>query len=402
MASVQVTKDFPQGGIAHMRLDSREDFELFAKSVAGFRQDVGLTVAFARSLEHIFAKAYEALFAQFRAHEFFPTNTEVDAGAMSYTYRMLERIGQAAVIDSTGTARNLPAIDVGAQEWQQPVITLGASYNFTRINQLSGAMMNFSIEAEKAKATREAFEQLEEQIYCTGLNATMGVVGVTTAPGVATVTQVSTGTWISQILTGLGTAPLTSTLVAALGSDLLKMKFQVGSLSLGRHRATNCLLPTNLYFALDIVPESPLFNSKTLLTWLEELTGLDIDDWAALNSAGLVAGSPLSLAAVSGGNPQQNTRVMVYEKSPEVVQLIQVQPFVQLAPQMVGLNVEVPCYSRIGGAMAIRPLGAVILDGLLSSDSNCSAEALYDGKDIGCLGFAGDSVQFDGMLSSAV
>jgi hypothetical protein len=93
---------------------------------------------------------------------------------------------------------------------------------------------------------------------------------------------------------------------------------------------------------------------------------------------------------------------MTYEKSPEVMQLIQVQPFVQLAPQMVGLAVEVPCYSRIGGAMSVRPLGAVVMDGLLSSDTNCSAEALYDGKDIGCLGFAGESAQFDGMLSSAV
>ena len=366
MASVQVnvTKDFPQGGIAHMRLDSRQDFEMYAKSVAGFRQDAGLTVAFARSLEHIFAKAYEALFAQYRAHEFFATNTEVDAGAMSFTYRMLERIGQAAVIDGSGNAKNLPNIDVGAEEWQAPVITLGASYNFTRINQLSGAMMNFSIEAEKAKACREAFEQLEETIYASGLSSTMGVVGVTNAPGIATVTQVSSGTWISQILAGIGTAPLTATMVNALASDILAMKYQVKAKSNGRHAATNVLLPINLYAALDIVPESPLFNSKTLLTWLEEVTGLDFDDWAALNNAGLVNGSPVNMVSVSGSNPQLLTRIMTYEKSPEVMQLIQVQPFVQLAPQMVGLAVEVPCYSRIGGAMSVRPLGAVICDGL--------------------------------------
>ena len=49
------------------------------------RLDAGLTAAFARQLEHIFAKTYAAEFAQYRAHEFFPTNTEVDAGALSFT-----------------------------------------------------------------------------------------------------------------------------------------------------------------------------------------------------------------------------------------------------------------------------------------------------------------------------
>lgn len=365
MASVQVnvTKDFPQAGIAHMRLDSSADFQAFAASTM-FKQDAGLTVAFARSLEHIFAKAYEALFAQYRAHEFFPTNTEVDAGAMSYTYRMLERVGAVGLIDGSGNSKDLQNIDVAAEEWQQPVITLGASYNFTRINQLSGAMMNFSIEAEKAKATREAFDQLEDTIYCTGTTAATGVVGVTNAPGVATVSQVSTGTWVSQILTGLGTAPLTSALVTALSSDILAMKFQIRSKSLGRHRATNVLLPTNLYAALDIVPQSPLFQKVTLLSWLEDLTGLDFDDWAALNNAGLLAGSPAELAAVTSGNPALNTRIMVYEKNPEVAQLVQVLPFTQLAPQAVGLAWEVPCFARNGGALSMRPLGACIMDGI--------------------------------------
>ena len=364
MIQVNVTKDFPQAGLAGTwRLDSKSDFQAFANSIPAFRQDAGLTVAYARSLEHIFAKAYEALFAQYRAHEFFPTNTEVDSGAMSFTYRQIQRIGNVGTIDNSGDAKNLANIDLGALEVQQPVITLGASYNFTVMNQLSGAMMNFSIEAEKAKATREAFEAAEELIYCSG-QSLGGVPGVVNAPGVAAVTQVSSGTWISQILTGLGTAPLTSALVTALSSDILSMKFQVASKSLNRRKATNVLLPTNLFNALDVVPQSPLFMSKTLLSWLEELTGLDFDDWAALNNAGLANGSPTNLAAVSGGNPQLLTRVMVYEKNPEVMQLIQVAPFTQLAPQAVGLAWEVPCYSRIGGAMSVQPLGAVYMDGL--------------------------------------
>ena len=59
-----------------------------------------------------------------------------------------------------------------------------------------------------------------------------------------------------------------------------------------------------------------------------------------------------------------NTRVVVYEKNPDVVQLMIAQPFVQLAPQPVGLTFEIPCFARVGGAMAVRPMGLVFLDGV--------------------------------------
>jgi hypothetical protein len=348
---------------AHLRLDSKSDFERIARHQLGYRQDAGLTAAFARQLEHIFAKTYAAEFAQYRAHEFFPTNTEVESGALSFTYRMIQRIGNAAVINA-GNARDLPNIDLGGEEWQAPVITIGGSYNFTVIDQQSASMAQFAIEAEKAKATREAIEALEESIYAIGY-ANGGVSGVTNAPGVAAVTQYSTGTWGSQLIAGLASGPLTATIVSQIAGDLISMKQAIFSKSLGRHMATNALLPTNLYAALDTAPESALFNSKTILTWLEELTGLDIDYWPILLNAGGIAGSALQpLQAVSGTNAQQNTRVVVYEKNPDVVQLIQAQPFVQLAPQPTGLVWEVPCYSRVGGAMAVRPLGIVYMDGL--------------------------------------
>lgn len=348
---------------AHLRCDSDTDFDLVARHAVGWRHDAGLTAAFARQLEHIFAKTYAALFAQYRAHEFFPTNTEVEAGALSFTYRMIQRIGNASVINA-GNARDLPNIDLGAEEWQAPVITLGASYNFTVIDQASAAMAQFAIEAEKAKATRESIEALEEQIYAIGY-AAAGVSGVTNAPGVAATPQTSTGTWGAQIVTGLGTGPLTATMVSAIAGDLITAAQAIFSRSLGRHMPTNVLLPTNLYAALNYVPESPLYNSKTLLTWLQELIGMDIDWWPILLNAGASNGSPLvATQAISGSNAQQKTRVIVYEKNPDVVQLVQAQPFVQLAPQPTGLVWEIPCYSRIGGAMAVRPLGITYIDGL--------------------------------------
>ena len=355
------------GGLARlMRLDTRSDLERVAAgciAAKGWKQDAGLTMAFARSLEHIFVKVLAAEFAEYRAHEFFPTDTEVEPGALSFTYRMTERLGNAAVISASARSKNLPKVSLAAQEWQSPVITLGASYDFSVIEQMQAAMMQLAIEAEKAKATREAMAALEESIYATGF-ANAGVPGVTTAPGVASSAQASSGTWIAQILAGLATGPLTATIVQALAGDLAAAKFKISSLTLKRLNATDVLLPTNLYDALDFVPESPLFNSKNLLTWMEEFINLDIDYWPILNNAGALNGSPIQMAAVSASNPALLTRVVVYERNEEVMRLIQAAPFTQLAPQPVGLAWEIPTYSRIGGAMGQRPLGLVYIDGL--------------------------------------
>lgn len=348
-----------------MRLDSDSDMERVARAciaARGWRSDAGLTQAFARSLEYIFTEVLSAEFAEYRAHDFFP-GFQIDPGALSFTYRMKQRMGNVNVISSSGRARDLPKITLGAQEWQAPVITLGGSYDWSVIEQASASMMNLALEAEKGMAVREAMEEKLESIYCTGY-ASAGVVGVTNAPGIAAVTQVSTGSWISQILGQISTGPLSATLVQLLAGDVNAMKFQISSKTLKRRKATDCLLPPNLYDALDFVPESTLFHSKNLLTWMEEFTGLDFDYWPILLNAGGSAGSPLLMANVSGGNPAQNTRAMVYEKDPKVVGLVDAGTFVQLAPQATGLMYEVPCYDRTGGAMARLPLGAVIMDGL--------------------------------------
>ena len=354
----------PMSGTA--RMDSKDDYMRVARVIRanrGLREDAGQTMAFARQLETILAKVYAAEFAQYKAYQLFPVNTEVGPGDLQYTYRMIARLGNAAIVNA-GNAKDLPNIDLQGEEWPAQVITLGGSYNFTVIDQAAAAKAQIALEAEKAKATREAIEALEESIACTGYAAT-GTSGVTNAPGVGAVSQVSTGTWSSQLKTALATPPATSTpypavgAVSAIASDILAMKQAIYTSTLGRHKATTCLLPPNLYAILDGVPRSPAFTDDGILAYLERVTGLEIDDWAILQNVGSIAGSGTSI----GSSDSFNTRVMVYEKNPDVIQLVVAQPFVQLSPQPVGLALEVPCYSRVGGALSVRPLGIRVMDG---------------------------------------
>jgi hypothetical protein len=354
----------------------------------GLRQDAGLTAAFARQLEHIMVKVYEARYQKYRAREFFPVNSEVDPGALSFTYRMTERTGAAALINA-GNAKDLPNADVAAFENQAPIVTLGASYNFSVINQLSGAMANIPIEAMKAAAARKNIEALEETIFCVG-SPNAGVSGVTNVPGIVATTKVSSGgTWFNQYLSNAGTSAFTSTLVTSIASDINAMITQIISQSYGEFTPTDCLLPVNLWTLLKAVPQSTTFNSKSLLTFLEEMTGLHFDYWPALSTAGSSAGSPAKLAAVNSvTNPALSGRILVYDRDPEVMQLIQAQPFTQLAPQDVGLTWLVNTYSRIGGAMSPQPLGISYMDGCAESDSCYSIDAFYDGGTVSAVGSA--------------
>jgi len=350
-----------------MRFDSRDDYERIARvqlANRGFREDAALTTAFARQLEHIIAKVYAAEFMAYKAYQLFPVNTELGPGDLSYTYRMISRTGNAAVINA-GNAADLPNIDLEGEEWQQQIITLGASYIFNVVEQASAAKAQIAIEAEKAKATREAIEFLEESIACTGYSPT-GTFGVTNATGVQSVAQTSTGTWAAQLTTALGTAPATSTPYPAIGAvsaialDITTMKSAVYSSTYGRHKATNCLIPPNLYAMLDQLPRSPAFTDDGILAYLERVTGLEIDDWGILQTAGALNGSGTSFNT----GDAFKTRTVVYEKNPEVMQLMVAQPFTQLAPQPVQLTWVIPCFSRVGGAMSVRPLGLRFMDGL--------------------------------------
>lgn len=362
-----VTVTGSKHGMQGLRLDSRDDFERTARrclATQGYKEDAGQTRAFARSLEHIFAKLYMAEFPEYKAMSLFPVNTEVEPGAASFTYRMGERIGQAAVVNA-GNSGDLPVVDVKAQEWQAQVITLGVGYGFNAIDELAAQKMQIALEAEKAMAARGAIEQLQDQIFCTGYGPT-GTSGVTSALGVQQTTQVSTGTWSAQLAVAYATAPTTTVpypgvgAISAIAADIKAMAQAIYASTQGRHKATHCLLPPNLYGMLDALPRSVAFSDDDVLTYLEKVTGLIIDDWAQLQVAGSVNGSGSSM----GSSDAFKTRVMVYQKDPEVMSLVVAQPFVQLAPQPRDLQIKIPCYARIGGAWSARPLGVRYMDGL--------------------------------------
>lgn len=357
---VQVWRDNPFAGAHGLRLDSKRGVMASAQRIlatAGYdvrdRRNDSLTVAFARELEDVLKEIFETEYAELRAREFMPERS-VSPEALTFTYRMTNRVGAADIINENGS--NIPKVDVEAKEWQQPIVTWGASYDFTIFDQMRSGRLGISIDSLKAEAARWACEYKLEQLAATG-DATMGLVGLVNAPGVAGTTQLSTGTWLAQIASIPTASPTNATppavvVAQAIGGDIGAMMNQIFAQTQGIHTATNILVPVSIYNALKTTPQSPGFTSKNLLTYLEELTGLEFDCWPQLNNA--------DVAGTSGVHGM----VVVYKKDPKVLNLMMAQQFTQLPPQAVKMAWEINCYMRGGAAQVRYPLAITFMKGL--------------------------------------
>ena len=325
----------------------------------GYRQDAGLSLVFARALDYIIRKPYEAEYPELRAPEFLPLMTEVPPEALTFTYRMIDKLGQAQIIQENGS--DAPKVDLKGEEWQSPIVTVGASYDYTVLDTLRAARMNIPLEAYKAEAARFACEYLEEVIAAVGASNS-GVPGFTNAPGIVGTTQVSTGgNWITQI-NSIGSAStsnasppavvVTQNITADINAAITKV-FQNTD---GIHRPDTLLLPVAVYAALMTAPRSPGFTDDTLLDYLEKVCQLDIECWPQLNTAGAITTSTLGVS-YSG-------RVMIYKKDPKLLNLVVCQPWTQLPPQPIRMAWEVTSYLRTGGVTVRYPLTATFVDGV--------------------------------------
>jgi hypothetical protein len=312
-----------------------------------------LTAAFARELEDILKEVFEAEYPELRAAEFLPERF-VSPDAATFTYRMTNKVGVADIIDDNGN--NMPKVDVDGQEWQQPVVSIGCSYDFTYLDQMRSARLGVSVDALKAEAARYAIELKIEQLAANG-DSTQGLVGLWNAPGVSATTQLSTGTWVSQI-NAIGSAstsnatPPAVVVAQALIADVAQMKRTIYQNTLGIHVPDTMLVPTSIYMSLEATPRSPGYTDDTLLQYMEKITGLDIEMWPQLN------------AADTAGHSGVHGVVVVYKKDPKIVNLMQAMPFTQIAPQPIRLAWEIPCWARTGAAQVRYPLAVSFMYGL--------------------------------------
>jgi hypothetical protein len=382
------------------------------------RLDASFTAMFARQLEYIYTWTADIEYPELRARQLIPVDTEVPSGADYYTYRMYDVAEKAAILQNYAK-NSFPESDVFGDEFKQGIKGIGSKYSYSVQDMRAAAMSGVPLEAKKASAARYACEKQLERIACFG-DAATNLYGITNAPGVTAVSKVSpAGTWAQQIYAALAGGTLTQTVQAIL-EDVNAMANTIFTQTLGTRKPTTLALPTGAYAVLATTPRAPGFTEDTILEFILESSPWlkEIVDWAYLNTIGQLPlvgnftvtngsatvtaassqagvvyvgailtfahtpGVPYTVSAFNGttgitlsttyagttdsthGATQQSGLAVLYEKSPEVLELVIPQEFEQFPPQQDGLTWEVYCHMRTGGVNVMRPLAVATQAGI--------------------------------------
>jgi hypothetical protein len=352
MVDVSVTREDQSANF--LRFDARdlpEQVKWCMSNIVGpaaaNRMDAAQVLGMARQLEQVLTQTYDIKRPDFKARSIIPVDTRIASGTETWTYRSYDKSGTAGIVHNYSS--ELPDADVKGSETASRLVSLGASFHYSIQDMRAAAFAGQPLDAMKARAARYAVERKLEILAGAG-DANTGLVGLTNAPGIVAVTQVSTGTWAAQITANLSNA------VQAIIQDINALRSAIFVNTGGVHGSPgslSLLLPLYEYNLLRVNTRSVTFTDDNILTYIVKMCQLkDADFWNELNFAN---------AGATGG------RVMLYERDPEVLSLVISQEFEQFAPQAKNLAFQIPVHMRTGAVQVRYPKAVAYMDGPGSS-----------------------------------
>lgn len=302
-----------------------------AQMLWGWRADAAPSLFLQRELQDIEAIAYETPTKPLLADTLIPIN-QVNPGAMEGGYDRITRYGSMRWV--AANAQDLPRVNAAKVRttFQMRSAALMVAYNQDEIR--SAQMAGVSLDAEHMTTARRAGDQFRDRIAISGDSA-IGLTGFVNDANVPR-GNATNGSWASatpeHILQDMNDAWIDAMLQnkTAFPPDTLALPFSLWALIASTPRSSTD--PTTIL-------ETFLKNQP----YIKSVIGvLDLED-AGSGSTG---------------------RMVVYQRSKAVLQQSVAIAFEPLAPQFVGLEVQIPCVTRIGGTQWKAPIAAVYRDGL--------------------------------------
>lgn len=302
----------------------------------GRRFDAGEAAFITRQLLYIKARTFDVKYTMFRARDFIPVSHEVPSGAEQWSFWSWDLVGMAKVISNY--ASDFESVDVFKTEVITNIKSLGAKYSYTiqdmRRVALTGPQGGGQLDYKRAAAARRVIEARIDDIAAVGLTEA-GFTGLVNNGSVPLISA-PTGSWS------------TATAADMIG-DLNAAFAKVITQSNGVEVADTALLPINEFSIFSQTPYSSLVPTMAMRLFLENNPYCkNIDQWWKLTNQN------------AGGN---GGRIVVYRRDENALTLEIPQEFEQFAPQLEGMQYEIPCHARIGGVVFYYPLSAVYMDG---------------------------------------
>jgi len=290
-------------------------------------------VFLARELETILARTFEVEYADIKYSQLIPLSSEVGNGADSFTYRVFDKQGSMKVIGDK--AQDLPRADVLRKEVTLPVRSIGGSFAYTIQETRAAAMVpGMNLEQRRANAVRRAYEEKVQEIAYFGDSAS-GMKGFFNNDQVD---KTVPNKWFDtattdEMLELLNEAP--TRLVQ--NSNMKEMP-------------NTMLVPYNVYRIISTTARSSTSDTTVMEFFLR--TNPMISSIEPINE----------LEASKSGGSLSKDRIVVYDRSPDKLQLHIPQPLEFLPPLRQALEFSVAAHARIGGLALYYPKSAMVLE----------------------------------------
>jgi hypothetical protein len=292
------------------------------------RIDAGETPFVTRELLQIKARLFEIKYPNLIARTLIDVATDTDPGADSVAYHELDMTGAAKIIGPN--AKDVPRADVKISESSSPVKTLASSYGFEWHELKAAAFARKPLPEWKARAARRAIEQGIDDVLSEG-DTDSGLKGLVNHSSVTS--TAATGNW-----SGLTASQIYDDLGDNANTVLTDTK--------GMFPVTHIGLPVSEYARIQKKTWGTDTNITVLAFFKANFPGVTVFPWYRLES-------------VSGSK-----RMIMYHKSPEVVEGEIPLDFEVLPPEAQGLDVVYNCLARCGGVVVRQPKAMRYVTGL--------------------------------------
>lgn len=290
-------------------------------------------VFLARELETILARTFEVEYADIKYSSLLPISTEVGPAANSFTYRVFDKQGSMKVI--AGRADDLPRTDILRREVTHPVRSLGGSFAYT-IHETRAASMvpGMNLEQRRANAVRRAYEEKVQEIAYFG-EVPSGMKGFFNNDQVD---KLVPDKWFD------GVSTTTDEMLALLNEAPTRL-VQNSNM---KEMPNTMLVPYNVYRIISTTPRSTTSDTTVMEFFLRTNPMIN-------------AIEPINELEASKG-PLDKDRIIVYDRSPDKLQLHIPQPLEFLPPLRKNLEFSVAAHSRIGGLALYYPKSVMVLE----------------------------------------
>jgi hypothetical protein len=298
--------------------------------MSDFRMDdAGLFLQ--RQLEFIRPQVFEVTYADIKYPTILPVTSEAGQGAQTFTYRIMDSTGEFRLI--ADAADDLPRADISQVEKSINIRSFGGSFGYTVQELRAAQMANIALEQRRASAVRRAYEEKVESVAMFG-ESTVNMAGFFNN---STVDIIAADKWFtSASITAQEMLELLNYGVSAI-INASNMKEQPDTILLA-YEDYNKISTTRNSDSSDVTVLEYFLRTSPYIRNVEPINQLT----KGKNSGRLFT-----------------SRMVVYKRDPEKVQLHIPQPLELFPPQQRGLEFIVPAHARVGGVALYYPKSVI-------------------------------------------